>query len=316
MRMTPESQLGCPSYIAWGRDGGPPPLAELPGFGEGSIDREATRKRRATGPAEMCCYHWWEPCPGGRPLVDDGRTVLPEVRGGAATHGLGSIDPVESVDELDASTREALASAWLADARAEHASVASFARASIELLAVGAPLALVAATQRASLDEVRHAERCFALASRYAGRTLEAGALEAVAPRATDIARVARDTFEEGCVAETLASLAAQRALAGCEDDAVRATLAEIADDEADHAALAWATLAWAIRAGGLSARDAVCAAADDARRRILDDGAAGPATDQEAARHGRLCVAAQHEARRESWVRIVEPLLTEVLAV
>ena len=43
--------------------------------------------------------------------------------------------------------------------------MASFARASLELMAVAAPPGLLAACARAMVDEVRHAELTFALAS-------------------------------------------------------------------------------------------------------------------------------------------------------
>src|SRR5205814_7790511 len=71
---------------------------------------------------------------------------------------------------LDPATRAHLAAAWLRDALEEHASVAAFARLTMHLLSVGAPPELIIESQRASLDEVRHARACFALASRYAGK--------------------------------------------------------------------------------------------------------------------------------------------------
>jgi hypothetical protein len=233
--------------------------------------------------------------------------LLAEVRAGEA-RGVPAADA-----GLDGPTLAALAAAWLEDARAEHASIASFARAALELGAVGAPPALVEATQRAGLDEVRHAERCFALASRYAGRTLAPGALPAAAPRAASLAQVARDVFEEGCVGETLAALAAGRALGACEDEEVRGVLAGIAEDEADHAALAWRTVAWAVRTGGSAAEEAVRQAAEDLRRRLAEEDAHPGGASPEAARHGRLDRAAQQRARREAWSGVVEPLLREL---
>ena len=49
--------------------------------------------------------------------------------------------------------------------------------------------------------------------------------------------------------------------LANATDPAVRAALAQLADDEARHAELAWRTVAWAVQAGGREVRAAVARA-------------------------------------------------------
>jgi hypothetical protein len=46
----------------------------------------------------------------------------------------------------------------------EHASVAAFARFTLDLLALGAPADLVQSAQQALGDEIAHAELCFGLA--------------------------------------------------------------------------------------------------------------------------------------------------------
>lgn len=163
-----------------------------------------------------------------------------------------------AVAEMDAKIRRALADAWTADALAEHASIASFARFALELLAVGAPADLVRDAQRAAADEVRHAELCFALASAYAGEPVGPGALaiEGGLDERKSLADIAAATVREGCVNETLAALCARAACDAATDPVVRAALAEIADDESVHAALAWRFVAWA------AAKDARAAAA------------------------------------------------------
>ena len=65
-----------------------------------------------------------------------------------------------------------------------------------------------------------------------------------------DLASIAARAVREGCINETLAAVQAAEQLARAEDPAVRAALAKIAEDEARHAALAWRTVAWALRAG------------------------------------------------------------------
>ena len=49
------------------------------------------------------------------------------------------------------------------------AEIASFARTSLDLLALGAPADLVAETHRAALDEIEHARIAYALASAFSG---------------------------------------------------------------------------------------------------------------------------------------------------
>jgi hypothetical protein len=112
---------------------------------------------------------------GGRPFIVDGvpRWASPKPR----RDWLAVLTP--NIDGLSSEQREILASSWLADALDEHASVASFACFSMQLLALGAPPDLLRATQRATIDEIAHAEMCFGLASAYADRRLGPGVLDA-----------------------------------------------------------------------------------------------------------------------------------------
>lgn len=173
----------------------------------------------------------------GRPLVVDGR---PRVAAGARASGDAPFS--RRASELRAAAFE------------EHASVAAFARTLCELMALGAPSWLLAKTQSALADEIRHATDTFAWVGRL-GAPTEAGPLpEAVAPlRAgpTLGAELLRDVFRGGCVGETLAACrAAERAA----DESTRrdpwsaelsAFFARIAEDEARHAALAFETARW-----------------------------------------------------------------------
>ena len=87
-----------------------------------------------------CCYMVYNVLcgPGGRPyLVDDRARVSASVRG-PSNRGWTEGDRPD-LRHLTAAERAALAEAWTADALLEHASVASFARFSLELLAAGAP---------------------------------------------------------------------------------------------------------------------------------------------------------------------------------
>lgn len=66
---------------------------------------------------------------------------------------------------------------------------------------------------------------------------------------------VARATFRDGCVAETIAALEARRDLADACSDDERAALAQIAEDEERHAELAFAALAWLVATFGAPVR-------------------------------------------------------------
>lgn len=92
----------------------------------------------------------------------------------------------------------------------EHASVAAFARFTLELLALGAPASLVDAASSAMADEVRHARSCFGLATYYSGAVVGPGPLP-VGGALTDVELL--HTVElavlEGCIGETSAALEA-----------------------------------------------------------------------------------------------------------
>src|SRR5262245_42417567 len=113
---------------------------------------------------------------------------------------------------LDGATRAAvdprIATAWSQDAAMEHASIASYARFTLELLAVGAPPDLLMASQNAGRDEIGHAWKCFTIASRLAGKKLGPERLDVSRVEAgCDLASIVGTTVKEGCVMETLAGL-------------------------------------------------------------------------------------------------------------
>ncbi len=278
-----------------------------------------TEQRAATGNDTLCCYHWFDYC-SGRPLLDD---ELAGVRAPLQPGGSWLFEHVpeatqDLVDDLTAAltppARATLAALWQTDAQDEHASVAAFARATLELLAVGAPPDLVAASQQASLDEIRHARACLTLAARYAAPQ-EPGPLPALAPRDGGLVALACNTFLEGCVGETIAALAARRAARRCELQATRDTLLTISEDETRHAELAWATVAWAVRTGGRAVADALRALAHDLQARPVADPGPDRLSPATLAAHGRLTTAALAATRRDAWQDIIAPTLELILA-
>jgi len=143
-------------------------------------------------------------------------------------------------------------------ALAEHASVVSFSRAVLELMAVGAPSRFVEGLHLAALDEFRHARAAFGLAQFFGGDGAAPSALPFPPSVAvsSSLASVALRVFQEGCVAETEAVARAQAELSASSNlERVQRHLAVIVADEARHAALAWRTVAWALRLGDAEVR-------------------------------------------------------------
>lgn len=149
--------------------------------------------------------------------------------------------------------RDRLAQEWMRDGLYEHASIAAFSRFAMELMAVGAPSDLIVRAHEAALDEVRHTQLSFALASAYRGQKLRPSAFpfEPQLVLERTLVGLAQSTFEEGCIGETLAAIQANEQLELATDPAVCSTLAEIVQDEARHALFAWHSVAWMLREGG-----------------------------------------------------------------
>jgi hypothetical protein len=218
-----------------------------------------------------------------------------------------AIDP--DVLGIDRTTRRALSEAWFADAAAEHASVASFARFALELLAVGAPPDLLVDTQRAMSDEIAHARACYGLASAYAGRELGPGPLAThdALRRSADLAGIAAAAVHEGCIGETLAALQAAVAAGRAEDPIVRSVLERIAEDETRHAALAWRFVRWAIGRGNPDVRAAVERAFATTRPYPSRPG-------PDLSRHGQLGERERTELGRRGLDELVGPLARSLL--
>ena len=273
----------------------------------------------ASGPTRnatsQCCYVVdLQLCVGGgRPYLVDDRACLSALARGVDGWAAGAAPCCEG---LSAGERAALAEAWAADALREHASVASFSRFSLDLLAVGAPAHLVTLAHRAALDEIRHAELCFALAAGYAGEALGPGPfpLEADVRVAGSLAALAASAVKEGCVGETVAAVMAAEQLARAKDPAVRAALARIAVDEARHAELAWRAVAWAVRAGGAEVRAAAALAFAEA----LGGAAGGGGAEGAAALsdHGRLDAATAARVAASALDEVVAPAARALLAL
>ncbi len=204
-----------------------------------------------------CCFDVCQgtPAPCGRPLLVDGRARLAPVVS-RADWSAARLDLRGGSDEI----RSCAGRAWREDAAVEHASVAAFARLSLQLLALGAPSDLVVAAHQAALQEIDHARACFAMAAAL-GDEAPLGpaplAIDGVALTAS-LVSVAREAALESCIGETVSSLVLSRAARTCAAEAQRAMLEQMAEDELEHAAFGWKVVAWACRVGGEPVYDAV----------------------------------------------------------
>jgi len=245
---------------------------------------------------------WHDPRP--TPTTRDLTALDPTTLDPALTQALATLDPA---------TAQALADHWQEIAALEHASVASFARFTLELLALAAPPELLAATQRAALDEIEHARLAYTLAGRFAGRPLGPGPLRTAdlgleRPLAAFVAAL----VQEGCVGETLGAAEAEL-LAEHADPALAARLRQVAADETRHAALAWRTLHWLLDRHGEPVRHAARAALADCAAQLAAEPA--PSTELIAPTWGLLPRATLLAHRRLALETVVHPLLATLLA-
>lgn len=193
-------------------------------------------------------------CVNGRPFLVQGEArVASTVR-----RSDWSSSATPDVSGLSRSERASLSLRWTEIALVEHASIAAFARFALDLLSLGAPPELLAATQDGMRDETLHARDAFALASAYADAPVGPGALAVDGSLgARSPLEVIRTAILEGCIGETVAAVEAAEALAHATDPAVREVLTQVAHDETRHAELAWRFVKWAILEGPQSLRGA-----------------------------------------------------------
>ncbi|MFO0591849.1 MAG: ferritin-like domain-containing protein [Polyangiaceae bacterium] len=217
---------------------------------------------------DACCYEWIHVCPGGRPLHGEGGEILaaPTPRSDWLVE-LGTLD----LARIPAAHRALAADHFAREAAFEHASIAAFSRASLGLLGAGAPADLLSDTHAAAADEIEHARLMYALASALRGAAEGPSKLDVArqAPLPATLADLAVETFVDAALGEAVAALALREAASIAEDRVIARLLSRIAEDEERHAALAWRTVAWALREGGAPVREALSRAAAEIEREV-----------------------------------------------
>lgn len=263
----------------------------------GTLQTWRTQKARSQSKnQDICCYHWFDYC-AGRPL-DAGRRAS-EARFASTYHSITANND----------NAEIARGYWL-DGDDEYDSVAAFARCSLELFAVGAPPELIAASQRASLDELKHAELCRALSQHYFVHSWAKRRPVTIQPRPANLGQLLIDTLREGCVGESIAALRALRMHAQSKDVKVQAAMLEIAEDEGNHAALAWKILSWGLARANDSQKSRLLTEVSRLRVEIM--GAPVRSSDRSPG-GGRLSPRALQRCSQDAWQRVIVPLLAPV---
>jgi hypothetical protein len=246
--------LRCPSAIEVACPCTPAGCNDLLGPCRANLHQSVSLRERATHQG-ACCYDLPRQCVPpyvGRPVLDGAQPVCAtpmERRDWAADldldlEGLGP-DP-------------ARAELWTRIGGLEHSSVASFAKATLDLMALGAPPELLLSAARAGQDEIEHARLAYAVARAFGAGEVGPGVLPLLAWAPPDLVSFAVTTFREGCVVETTGALVARRLATAEPEPALAAVLVRIAGDEERHAELAWRTLAGAVRVGGRAVAEAL----------------------------------------------------------
>lgn len=147
---------------------------------------------------------------------------------------------------------------WALRGAGEHASIASFAVFTLQLMTNGAPPQLIRDALFAALDELNHAEVSFGIAALFSAdaKTVEPSALPGVENLKLErnLKALALGAAKEGCIEESLSALelaADARIMLASFDgkdsllETARETTWKIGIDESRHSVLAWRTLQW-----------------------------------------------------------------------
>jgi hypothetical protein len=269
-----------------------------------TLDDMDAPNRRVCSPAR---------CVIGRPFLVDGRERLAPPS--ARADWCSPLDGESVCLDLDARLRAEVVRGWTEQALMEHASVAAFARFSLQLLSLGAPPDLVMGAADAMQDEIRHARACFGLARRYSGHDIGPGSLAIDgACEESDLRSVVLGTIAEGCIGETVAALEAAEALAHCQDAAARAVLERIAVEESRHAELAWRFVAWALQTGPQSLKEQVRSAFAAVLTSPAPSATAPSEFDRELLRHGLSSVGLRRALRERVLAEVIEPCVGALL--
>jgi hypothetical protein len=249
----------------------------------------------------------------GRQLRRFGRVLLPTLRpNGAWTTATMMLEASENLPE-------GLADQWRENGKTEHASVAAFARLTLDLMALGAPPVLITSSNQDALDEIRHAEICFSLARALDGKSVSPSPFPqaqrvASLPRSRilALAQLAVDSLVDGALHEGVSARIIAKLAQRCEVAGIRTALKEIAADEGRHAAHGWAVVGWCLEEGGRPVAEALLGALrmlPDGMRSDLPEGASVGGWERWGI-HGHRLEAEEYVSARAQVVRRVHDMV------
>jgi hypothetical protein len=249
----------------------------------------------------------------GRQLRRYGRVLLPGLRSSSAWTTSTVV-----VDRLD-SPPAGVADQWRENGKTEHASVAAFARLTLDLMALGAPPNLIAAANQDALDEIRHTELCFSLATALDEKSVSPGPFPEAQrvttlprSRALALAKLAVDSLVDGALHEGVSARIIAKLAGRSGVPAIRAVLKEIAADEGRHSAHGWAVVEWCLREGGRPVGEALLGAIR-ALPRQMNSLFPKPASEGRWERwgiHGHALEAAEYDAALTNLIRRVQAVV------
>ena len=187
----------------------------------------------------------------GRPFAIDGKyrtsTSLVDRIDTINAASTWTFDEVPQILAND-SINQVIATEFSIQGEGEHASVASFARHTLQLMTMGAPPELLIGSQKASMDEIRHAKMCYGIAGTFLQANIQPSSLDIDGSvKALSSEEIIQSVIGEGCIGETISAVRAQLGSHYAKQPMVKETLERIASDETNHAQLAWNTVQWAI---------------------------------------------------------------------
>ncbi len=254
----------------------------------------------------------------GRQLRRRGKVLLAPLEKGA---GWARIKiPASAAREL----RDSLAARWRENGRTEHASVAAFARLTLDLIALGAPPELIEAANRDAMDEIRHADLCFSIARAFDGRSESPGPFPVAqhagglpSSRALALASLAVSSLVDGALHEGLSARVIARLVKRCEEPAIRDALRELAADEGRHSAHGWDVVEWCLAEGGAPVAHALRGAVRTIPEHLDSDLPADARSGawERYGIHGASLEAEEHAKARADVARRVHELTRELLA-
>lgn len=198
----------------------------------------------------------------GRQLRRFGRVLLPRITAGAGW--------VDTTLELEGAAHipTGVGQQWRENGRTEHASVASFARLSLDLMALGAPPELLTSANQDALDEIRHTEACFALAHALDGKVESPGPFPEAKRahtlsfvRSVALAQLAALSLVDGALHEGVSARVIAKLARRAQHPRIIGTLKQIAADEGRHAAHGWDVVEWCLEQGGVAVAHALLGA-------------------------------------------------------